>query len=293
MARSICLASLVCLIFASNSWGQRLDVWNDPRVEAEYLAVEITGELRPPVRLADQIQADLAAIRSAFPDFADVRVLPDWMPGEVLAGLTASAYSDFKHGSFTGFDHLYATLGIPETRAHDFGQWVHLQFGQVYHGVRLAELFQPVSGVRYAEPNGIAGDGNDIVARLDRTYTFSRGFGDCPAGCIYRESWNFTVTDDAVFQGTLAEQTQPVSGDFNDDGAVDAADYTVWRDELGSIYDDSHYSDWKNNFGATPVRGSETVAGASVPEPTGRILALFGLLLAGLRCDRKGWELLN
>jgi hypothetical protein len=283
MTKSLCLFGLMCLVFIPAARGQRIDLWNDPRAEAEYLAVEITGELRPSVPLADQIEADLAAIRTAHPDFTDIHARPDWLPGELLVGLTPTAYSQFKTGSFDGFDSLYATLGIPETRTHDVGQWLHLQFGKVYHGVRLAELFEPVSGVRYAEANCVIGDGNDIMARLDRTYTLTRGSGDCPAGCIYRESWDFTVTEDGVFSGA---SVGPKPGDFNDDGVIDTADYVVWRHSLGTLYNETHYATWKSNFGATPGNGNGATTAASVPEPMSGVLLILGLILIRLRCGR-------
>lgn len=40
----------------------------------------------------------------------------------------------------------------------------------------------------------------------------------------------------------------PIEGDFNFDGAVDAADYTLWRDGLGSSYNSGDYGKWKSNF---------------------------------------------
>jgi hypothetical protein len=56
-----------------------------------------------------------------------------------------------------------------------------------------------------------------------------------------------------------------VHGDYNDDGAVDAADYTAWRDSMGQevpafsaadgngsgFVDDGDYQVWKSNFGNT------------------------------------------
>jgi hypothetical protein len=57
-------------------------------------------------------------------------------------------------------------------------------------------------------------------------------------------------------------------GDFNEDGIVDAADYTKWRDNLGSslalpnesstpgMVTVEDYEDWKDNFGATGNSGS-------------------------------------
>ena len=51
-----------------------------------------------------------------------------------------------------------------------------------------------------------------------------------------------------IYSVSLIDQVLP--GDFTGDGLVDAADYTAWRDGLGSEYDMDDYADWKNNFGA-------------------------------------------
>ena len=56
-------------------------------------------------------------------------------------------------------------------------------------------------------------------------------------------------------------------GDFNGDGVVDAADYTVWRDSLGSIDD---YNLWVANFGQTA--SSSSSGSNTVPEPTSWLL---------------------
>jgi hypothetical protein len=284
LVRAVCWAGSLCLVFTPLACGQPIDLSN-PRTEAEYLALEVTGQLTPNVSLADQIQADLAAIRLAYPEHASIRVFPSWMPGESLVGLTPAAYSDFKAGTFNGFDSLYATLGTPTVRTHDTGQWLHLQFGKMYHGVRLSEQFDPVVGVRYAEPNGILGDGDDIVARLNRTYTLSHGFGDCPAGCIYRESWDYTVTDEGVFLGT--PPTQEADGDYNNDGLVDTADYVLVRNGWGSSYNEAHYDAWRNSFGGAPGSGSGAFASVLVPEPTSGILLILGLVLARLHSGRR------
>lgn len=81
----------------------------------------------------------------------------------------------------------------------------------------LARRFLPVEGVVSAEPDGVAGDGNDIRAaalgpgwRLE----FSVGFGDCPAGCISRHIWTFRVDGDGAvtFLGSEGPPPPPVSG---------------------------------------------------------------------------------
>ena len=63
-----------------------------------------------------------------------------------------------------------------------------------------------------------------------------------------------------------------LAGDFNGDGTVDAADYTVWRDGLGTNFVQADYGVWVANFGATT-----SVSSNSVPEPNS-ILLLLSLL---------------
>ncbi len=62
----------------------------------------------------------------------------------------------------------------------------------------LATEFEASSEkIRYAEPNGLGGDGDDIVFERSRdgsvSYAFSEGSGDCMAGCIERRTWTVTL----------------------------------------------------------------------------------------------------
>ncbi len=78
-----------------------------------------------------------------------------------------------------------------------------------------------------------------------------------------------------------------LKGDYNGDGRVDAADYTVWRDTRLSVTDlradgdgDGFISDadlaiWRANYGDSSLQPAR-----SVPEPT--TLAIVGLSLIGL-----------
>ncbi|QDU90808.1 hypothetical protein Pla175_42210 [Pirellulimonas nuda] len=85
--------------------------------------------------------------------------------------------------------------------------------------------------------------------------------------------------------------SEGLSGDFNDDGVVDAADYTVWRDNLGGneavlngngdgsgTVDPGDYTTWKNGFGNPAVGGASP--GSAVPEPAAAV-SLF-VVLGGL-----------
>ena len=69
-----------------------------------------------------------------------------------------------------------------------------------------------------------------------------------------------------------------IEGDFNYDGTVHAADYTVWQDNGG---DQADYLLWKTNFGLSAATGSE--GAAAVPEPTTLLLALLALVATPLR----------
>jgi hypothetical protein len=70
-----------------------------------------------------------------------------------------------------------------------------------------------------------------------------------------------------------------LSGDFNGDGKVDAADYVVWRKTDGSP---AGYNEWRTNFG----RPAEPAAGqvvAAVPEPATFSLVALGLMFVAIK----------
>lgn len=80
-----------------------------------------------------------------------------------------------------------------------------------------------------------------------------------------------------------------LAGDFNNDGVVNAADYTVWRDggplqnETASpgVVDAADYGAWATNYGAT---AASTATAAAVPEPAAGIAAgVFAVAAMTLR----------
>ncbi|MEO0529989.1 MAG: hypothetical protein AAF266_05345 [Planctomycetota bacterium] len=86
-------------------------------------------------------------------------------------------------------------------------------------------------------------------------------------------------------------------GDFNFDGVVNAADYTVWRDTVGTASDLSADADldgdidatdlalWRANFGSGE---SEFIAALSVPEPSGVLIFFASMIAAAARTYRRG-----
>ena len=94
-----------------------------------------------------------------------------------------------------------------------------------------------------------------------------------------------------------------VPGDYNNDGIVDAADYTVWRDSFGQastglaadgtgsggtpdgVVDDLDYQYWVDHFGATSA-GNGAESSVAVPEPATVALALIATVSLLLRRAR-------
>jgi hypothetical protein len=99
-------------------------------------------------------------------------------------------------------------------------------------------------------------------------------------------------TPEVRFTGTLVaihSLVQSLSGDYNNDGAVDAADYVAWRkvndtpvtlpNDSTPGTDPSDYDVWRTNFGMSAGSSSST----AVPEPTTALLFLAGILALGSR----------
>ena len=95
-------------------------------------------------------------------------------------------------------------------------------------------------------------------------------------------------------------------GDYNDNGVVDAADYTVWRDKLGAAgstlganrdpangsgpVSAADYNSWKANFGSSLGSGNGSSSGlSSVPEPSSGFLFVLSICVAaGTRLRGNG-----
>ena len=83
-----------------------------------------------------------------------------------------------------------------------------------------------------------------------------------------------------------------VPGDYNNDWVVDAADYTVWRDNVGEegtllndvdggVIGQAQYQTWRANYGANGL--ADAPESAAVPEPAAAVLLLVGLSAIGYR----------
>jgi hypothetical protein len=91
-----------------------------------------------------------------------------------------------------------------------------------------------------------------------------------------------SATTRAMYDG-LGYSLVSLSGDYDENGVVDAADYVVWRKGLGTIYTQADYDVWRAHFGQTASSGAGVRANAAVPEPTTLVLLLVGILAMNSR----------
>jgi T5SS/PEP-CTERM-associated repeat protein len=112
-------------------------------------------------------------------------------------------------------------------------------------------------------------------------------------------SWN---TPQLYAVGELAVITTP-TGDYNQNGIVDAADYTVWRNTLGQTgtglladgnsndeIDTGDYGMWKQHFGETAGGGSAGASPSHVPEPASSMLLVLAALALTPTLSRNARE---
>lgn len=164
--------------------------------------------------------------------------------------------------------------------------------------------------------SGVPNEGNISTINPASLTSFIQGMGshnlltilfttqDSTTGQWRIASREATVTETGVLNGMagdfasflqfdIVHQTSGVQGDYNDNGVVDAADYTVWRnggplinEEVSpNVVDIADYLFWKERYGATTPGGSGAASAAlvnSVPEPgTFSLLLVLSVLTLG------------
>jgi hypothetical protein len=112
-------------------------------------------------------------------------------------------------------------------------------------------------------------------------------------------------TDLALFlQGFAQTAVEPLAGDYNRDGVVNAADYVVWRNSQGQfaahfngadgngdgVINQADYDTWLENFGETIADNGSAdgaaVAG-SVPEPASCLMLAVALFVTSVSLVRR------
>ena len=164
---------------------------------------------------AKQIDADLTKIRAAVPAVKDVHAFSDFELHTVIADVKPGvAYIPaWRQGTLaTGDAALDAVLTqYHVTRVEPFVSGEATTFTLKFEDplnipALTAQMNKVSSSFKTLSRSLYAGDGDRIALSVTadkREYAFSRGWGDCPAGCIARHIW--AVTLDAAGVVTVKE----------------------------------------------------------------------------------------
>jgi hypothetical protein len=120
-----------------------------------------------------------------------------------------------------------------------------------------------------------------VFAHQVATLSLSRPLGDIG----YARAFSSSAADPFGTLDNLRFVTG-LNGDFNGNGVVDAADYTIWRKGLGPKYTQSQYLQWRQNFGVSGGAGTGSSL-VSIPEPAGTMYLIFIALVQCVFRSRK------
>lgn len=137
--------------------------------------------------------------------------------------------------------------------------------------------------------------GNGVLNVREGSYTEQYAMEDIANGKIVGQDLEIrSVLINSLPYIQIVSTASHEYGDFNGDGSVDAADYSVWRDNLGAAdeaviafngdgangVDAEDYNLWKSNFGQL-YPASASLAQSPMPEPgTLALLVVCTLLLS-------------
>ena len=142
--------------------------------------------------------------------------------------------------------------------------------------------------------------GSSFVSQSERIAHFGFGASTDPVELVTIE-WSSGIVqhlyDVSIDQTLLViEAPDQMLGDYNEDGTVNAADYTFWRDHLGQtlalagenpaatttgVVDEEDFEFWRLHFGESLQGGGSSASQATVPESATWLLAIVASVVFG------------
>ncbi len=158
-------------------------------LEAEMLAMDISGELRAPDAEYERILRDLALIRTAYPELETVIDDTDYLPNQLLVGLVDGQ----------PLDDYYALNECYQLESEEIHYSFRLlTFCDSLNAPVLAAIYAVLPAVSWADPNHLIGiDDYITIDVIGSTYRYSidDGFGDCFDGCDCHRFWVIDVDE--------------------------------------------------------------------------------------------------
>ncbi len=217
--------------------------------------------------------------------------------GEIFEGIVADISASFSFENNDNVTHLlvrdFTGATGNDLDTNDDGTLDSTPWSSVLDGVGLLETPAPsASGEEwlYAVALGGSNIGPNDTSVPNYVFRDPNGTG------AFRIGEPTLTLGEVLDTPGVANVTPPVieNADFNGDSIVDAADYTIWRDNLGNPggpgdangidgVTAADYAIWKAQFGTNPNGAGALIATSStnVPEPSSLVLlglaGLFGL----------------
>jgi len=164
--------------------------------EALVIAQEKSGALlEPPKEVYEKVHKDLAAIRKAFPVVANVMHQSPYVAGKIICQKftkdAATKLNASEFGPITEYKYKFIDYSV-------------ITFSKPYNSPKLIQILAEKGLANHCSDDKYFGGSSQISVGPDNTYVFYKGSGDCPAGCINKHYWTFSVKDDKV---TLVNET--------------------------------------------------------------------------------------
>ncbi len=157
-------------------------------LEAEMLAMALTGQLRAPDAQYARILQNLALIRVLYPGLVDVIDDPDYVPNKLMVKLVAGQPLD----EYQALNACY----LVTNEHHLFGDWWVLTFCDNLNAVALGPVYTALAAVQYADPDYYIGMDDQITVQVLPSryrYSIDDGFWDCFDGCDCHRYWVIDV----------------------------------------------------------------------------------------------------
>jgi autotransporter-associated beta strand protein/T5SS/PEP-CTERM-associated repeat protein len=148
--------------------------------------------------------------------------------------------------------------------------------GTQYDQVSSSGAFSLAGALNVSLANGFAPSAGQSFNLLDWG-SLSGTFSSMSLPTLSGLTWN---TSQLYTNGVLSVASANIPGDYNNDSAIDAADYVVWR--KSGINGPTGYDTWRTHFGEHSSSGSGASANATVPEPATLVMLIVAAAVVAI-----------
>jgi len=197
--------------------------------EAYVIALVASGELVPPTDLLNRVESEVEQINEAYPAMDSFYMLPGWVPGSLIIGLTDEALALYNNGEYHHLDSLNEVYGLIAIQGPFIFRYFDLEFETIYNPWLLGDIYESAWGVQWAGPDLTTDYHRKELVSYDSTsslYNFEYRYGDCPNGCISHRHWYFSFSE-GLLDSFYDEGDEIFRVDFTQDTTIGVIPFTV------------------------------------------------------------------